>query len=965
MKFLSQIPGGLILFFYFGCNPIFCQSSDELASPDGGGKEAVPWVVNLEEDISKLKAAMVIIKNRLEDSSDEDRPYYYKCLGILAGRLAQNKQAVSYYKTALSFCMEIPEIRKDLEVNLCRNLGARYIELGGTYVLDSAKYWLTLALELERYKTGSSPEYPKIMHHLGRTYNLIGDYDNSANCYLNRRDYLVTHGGTSNELAVTYIELTSLYADKLRDPDSAIKYANEGLKMGSVSVENQFKIRFNLAMAFEIKGSETAGNSAFYYFGLARRHYQIVSDICHAHTKWKDMIPKLRNNFGVLFNKAGDFAQALDSLWLAEKENRINSDFERLAQNLDNIGDAMKGMRCYEEALIAYTDALKHTFTAFKPDSLFDLPDPEKNLAYDKVGAITTLSSKAALLVTLYQVSEGKDLAYLEAALRHYDFIDRYLDETRSSFTAENSKFSLSRKAKPIFEGAITACLLMEKATSNSSFMDRAFGFAEKTKALVLYELLNEQTAARLTLDSNAQVKLFDLMRRRDWYEKELASAIFEGGDPRVQQKYRQEVIYHSQALERFQDSLRKNNGQYRELIRNEKNAVTADEIRQGLLDNQTAMVEYFLGENSNYAFILTKKHMRIVPLESSDNLRPAVRNCLSGIRSHFEGKEEPYPARVKFTFAARALYGLLISPLGELPEKLIIIPDEFLYYLPFEVALTGDVTPETPYRKYPYWVKEKTLSYNFSAGLLKEMVDRRNIQRPTSFLGGFAPEFPEDRYPDTTVWKLPVSSKFIKEQVDGQENSNLFSQEEANIANFLEQATRFKILHLVSHTHVNEQDPDLSYVRLWDKGIYLKELYLVKLNAELVVLHACETNVGKLFKGEGVASVNRGFVSAGAGSVLTTFWLVGDGPTPDFMAPFYQNLFKGRSKDEAVRQAKLQNLDKDPYYWASYIIYGDVTPLSSAGNAWRGPGLMRYIALIAVVIIGFGAYSRFKPGKV
>ncbi|MBK8557785.1 MAG: CHAT domain-containing protein [Lewinellaceae bacterium] len=114
-----------------------------------------------------------------------------------------------------------------------------------------------------------------------------------------------------------------------------------------------------------------------------------------------------------------------------------------------------------------------------------------------------------------------------------------------------------------------------------------------------------------------------------------------------------------------------------------------------------------------------------------------------------------------------------------------------------------------------------------------------------------------------------------------------------------------------------------------------MRDLYNLSLNADLVVLSACETGIGQLQRGEGIISLARAFSYAGARSILTSMWAVNDARTKDLMIAFYKNLKKEYSKDDALRRAKNDMLSSaktqeqaHPFYWGGFIGIGDMRPV-------------------------------------
>jgi CHAT domain-containing protein len=148
----------------------------------------------------------------------------------------------------------------------------------------------------------------------------------------------------------------------------------------------------------------------------------------------------------------------------------------------------------------------------------------------------------------------------------------------------------------------------------------------------------------------------------------------------------------------------------------------------------------------------------------------------------------------------------------------------------------------------------------------------------------------------------------------------------------------RFKYIHIAAHSILNDAYPDLSSLVLsrWDSNgkpldgsVRLRDVYNLKLSAELVVLSACDTGLGKEVRGEGLISMVRAFMSIGTPRVLATLWKVDDEQTSAFMTEFYRQLLdKQRSPAEAVRGAQRALLQKagtqSPYFWAGFQLHGD-----------------------------------------
>ena len=167
------------------------------------------------------------------------------------------------------------------------------------------------------------------------------------------------------------------------------------------------------------------------------------------------------------------------------------------------------------------------------------------------------------------------------------------------------------------------------------------------------------------------------------------------------------------------------------------------------------------------------------------------------------------------------------------------------------------------------------------------------------------------------------------------------FLYQNASKANFQKYSADANIVHLATHTIIDDQNPMFSKLIFAsskddhnDRYLHTYELFNMNLNAELTVLSACNTGVGKLIHGEGIMSLARGFRYAGCPNIVMSLWQVDDLATAKVMKNFYDNLVAEMGKTAALRAAKLSYLENEaeikaaPYYWAGFILIGDNEPL-------------------------------------
>ncbi|MCF6359049.1 MAG: CHAT domain-containing protein, partial [Draconibacterium sp.] len=147
------------------------------------------------------------------------------------------------------------------------------------------------------------------------------------------------------------------------------------------------------------------------------------------------------------------------------------------------------------------------------------------------------------------------------------------------------------------------------------------------------------------------------------------------------------------------------------------------------------------------------------------------------------------------------------------------------------------------------------------------------------------------------------------------------------------------------------------------DEELSSAEIYLIKNKANLVVLSACNTGSGQLKKGEGIMSLARGFFYAGCPSIIMSLWEVEDQSGTQIMGSFYKNLKKGKTKDESLRQAKLEYLEgansrrAHPHYWLGYVCIGDNSPLYKSYDFY-------FFSLLILLLIGISIDQTLRIKK-
>ncbi|MEW5733576.1 MAG: CHAT domain-containing protein [Thermodesulfobacteriota bacterium] len=328
------------------------------------------------------------------------------------------------------------------------------------------------------------------------------------------------------------------------------------------------------------------------------------------------------------------------------------------------------------------------------------------------------------------------------------------------------------------------------------------------------------------------------------------------------------------------------------------------EEIRKRLGENETLM-EYYRAGKDWYVFVLTRDGLAAKNLGTLD-LDREVREFRAALTD---------PSSSAFLKYSGTLHDELIRPVSGMlkPGRLTIVPHGPLHYMPFCALYSGG----------RFLVDRSAIRILPAADVLQFLKGRPvREDAPTLVMGN----------PDLGDPKLDLG--FAQEEAEAiaglMPNATLLVRDEAR-ASFLEKdASDYTVIHLAAHGVFSPDDPLGSALLLAKDGandgrLTAGDLYRLQLNAGLVTLSACETALGKVTKGDDVVGFTRGFLYAGAGSIVSTLWQVDDRATKDLMLLFYSNL-KSMEKDEALRQAQIlvKKQYGHPFYWASFELTGN-----------------------------------------
>jgi CHAT domain-containing protein len=273
--------------------------------------------------------------------------------------------------------------------------------------------------------------------------------------------------------------------------------------------------------------------------------------------------------------------------------------------------------------------------------------------------------------------------------------------------------------------------------------------------------------------------------------------------------------------------------------------------------------------------------------------------------------------------------------------EKITIIPDGFLNFLPFETLIDP--------QKNEFLVQNHSISYDYSLPIWLYNKQKTTETTNTKLIA-FSPNYNSKQMGQTRAGLSEL--KYAKEEatiISKLFKGKSFLNEKATKKQFLNSVNDFGLFHFSMHSELFQDDFNQScLVFSNDERLYFSELYGLDFPAKLVVLSACDTGNGILKSGEGIMSLSRALTFAGVQSSVYSLWQVPDKETAEIIISFYKNLKNGQSKDEALSNAKttfMKNnpMKNHPFYWAGFVVNGDVSAINSSINylIYIGIGLL------------------------
>lgn len=537
-----------------------------------------------------------------------------------------------------------------------------------------------------------------------------------------------------------------------------------------------------------------------------------------------------------------------------------------------------------------------------------------------------------------------RDQGRLAAARQDAEQALEIVESTRQSIAGQQIRTSFFATRRSFYDFYIHLLLDLDRARPGERYGALALWASERSRGRGLLDLLTE---GRIDV---AQGLPSDLRQREGDISDELArvqSALRAGDLPAARARELQAGIERLEERRQQLDwEIRARNPRYAEI--RYPTPLKLEEIQRRVLDGDTALLEFALGEKGSTLFVVTREGLSHFPLPPAQAIAEQVRR----LRPTLE--RESLRSRRDYLESAFQLYQVLLAPASRIlagKADLLIVPDGALYYVPFEALLT-EPPGDRGYRDLPYLLRRFSIAYVPSASVLAELREPRGeaplaSREQVAAFAPFANAGGASTGQDTTrgISRDPSGNLYAPLRASLREVSAIAGLYPGKALSFFDgRATKTELktnpavsgarrLHLATHAETDEVHPESSALVLRPDGgsdgmLRVDEIFNLKLSADLAVLSACRTALGKEVTGEGLVGLTRAFFYAGVPSLVVSLWNVVDGPTPDLMLDFYRDLDRLHHKARALREAKLAMIGHGTYshpaYWAPFILFGE-----------------------------------------
>lgn len=599
------------------------------------------------------------------------------------------------------------------------------------------------------------------------------------------------------------------------------------------------------------------------------------------------------NAVGKSYEALGQFDKAREMFIEAVEVNRQNKDLYAKATSLYNLAQLEKKSGNLEKASDAVHEAVNHS-------EIIRAKLLGKNQRSTYLGILKKYYDlEIELLADLYE--KNHDAGYLEKAWQQHEKV----------------------RARSLLEN------FLENGFNLNQIVPKEFFQKEQTLLESVAEAETKRTEAKKTNNLNAQKEAeANLQKSLDDYQV-------------------------------LQEEVRRNNPKFSE-INQLQNFTFAD--AQKTLDESTSILEFSLGDNQSYAWLIGKNSVKMAKLPSRNDLNKTARDFYSALTDRNSATENS--SIEKSLLLSQQILQPFYDDLSK-TKRLVVIADGSLQLIPFSalslstekyqpLVETIETVSLPSFSSFVYLRENKTVRrlntdktlaifadpvfYSNDERFAKNKVNQKNFEKLDKNSDALAQTLRD--FGIEKLSRLPFS-RIEAEEIEkfAPQQTTLAMGTKASRSKFLSgDFSNYRFLHFATHGFLNQQNPDLSglVLSLYDEKrqpqngfLRVIDLYSLRLNADLVVLSACQTGLGKDVDGEGIVGLTRGFMYAGASGIVSSLWRVEDRATAELMKHFYYAMLKENKSPSAALQYAQNKLRQTPRFnkpqnWAAFTLTGE-----------------------------------------
>jgi CHAT domain-containing protein/Tfp pilus assembly protein PilF len=894
-------------------------------------------------------------------------------IGLIYSSTGQQQKALEQYTQALPITREIKD--RIGEARTLTSIGWVYSGIGQR---QKALEYYNQALPITREIKDRIGE-ARTLTSIGQVYSSIGQRQKALEYYNRALPILREVKDRVGEVR-TLTSIGSAYSS-IGQPQKALEYYNQTLPI-TREIEDR------------IGETETLTSIGWVYIGIDQRqkaleYYNqalaISKEINNRNGEATTLI-----QIGIAYShinpqkELGYYTQALPIFREVNNRSGEATTLTNIGEVYSDIGQQQKALEYHNQALPILREVKDRSGEALTLTSIGwvynSIGQQQKALKYYNqalpiLREVKDRSRDATILGSLAFIERSR--GNLQAALTHIEDAIKVIETTRTEIVSQEFRTSYFASQQGSYALYIDILMQLHKKQLSQGYDAKALQVSERARARSLIDLLNEsQTDIRQGVDpklleqeKNLQFQFNSLEKRRiEFYSKSPTQGQTANSKPKYdtpiagKPNFEQEYNTLSTQYQDLQAQIRANSPRYAALT--QPKPLTLAELQQQVLDNNTVLIEYFLGKDRSYLWAVTSSGITSYELPKQTDIEAAAQRFQTVVSNPNAQPPEIAKAGTPLT---QMLLGPVAKQLGQ--KRLVIVSNGALQYLPFaalpapsgskyllmehEIVTLPSASTLATLRKEISGRKPATKGVAVFADPVFSATDPRVTQGPSSTekktaqTGSIPDPFSVQTLRDASEEAGINFERLPGTRQEAQDILKLLPANtrtqaldfEANKSNVLNSnLSQYRIIHFATHGILNTNHPELSAVvlslvdrqgRKENGFLRLNDIFNLNLPSELVVLSACETGRGQNISGEGLIGLTRGFMYAGTPRVVASLWQVNDESTAVLMTRFYKAMLeKGLPPAAALRAAQLE-LQKQPqwqspHYWAAFTLQGE-----------------------------------------